>query len=438
MSESTHPETPDGSAWDPEAGPSPSSEDASSATAASATASSATAVENSDRTRRSAAERDDASTIDLTFLLPPVRDESLGRIGEYDVMRVEGCGGMGLVLKAFDQSLNRVVAIKVPVPQLASSQRFRERFLREARAVAAISHPNVVTVHAVGEQRGLPYLVMEYISGRGLRERIVNGAPMPLIDMLRIAMQVAEGLDAAHRRGVIHRDIKPSNIMLENGVERAKITDFGLARAAMDQSDLTSLGRMVGTPAWMSPEQVSGGPVDERSDLFALGCVMYAMATGHSPFTGRHTIDIIHKVIDLSPPPLSTAAADVPPQVSDLVARLLAKDPPDRYPSTAEVAAELGQILIAFQESRVSALPVASPLRGTRPAPPARLAQRVVVAVAAVVLLVVLGALFWNPGRTAHGPPRQDGVQPQARSETAEAVAVVDPRTAERRAADWA
>ena len=186
---------------------------------------------------------EDDQTVDLNFLLPSENNDALGRIGEYDVLCVEGCGGMGIVLKAFDQALSRIVAVKVPAPELASSRRFRARFLREARAVAAISHPNVVTIHAVGEHNGLPYLVMEYISGRTLRHRMAQPPPFQLADILRIAAQVAEGLEAAHRRGVIHRDVKPSNIMLENGVERVKITDFGLARAALDQSGLTSVGR---------------------------------------------------------------------------------------------------------------------------------------------------------------------------------------------------
>ncbi len=244
---------------------------------------------------------------------------------------------MGVVFKAFDKALHRMVAIKVLAPRLASSQGARRRFIREARAAAAINHPNVITIHSVSVQQEMPYLVMEYIAGTTLHHRIRQGPPLETEEVLRIAVQVASGLAAAHEQGVIHRDIKPANIMLENGVERVKIADFGLALAAIDSSAITSTGQMVGTPAYMSPEQVtSAGDIDSRSDLFSLGCVIYAMFAGHSPFKGKHTLEVIRLVSDAQPPPLHEACPRVPRALSEVVHRLLEKDPEGRFQTASE------------------------------------------------------------------------------------------------------
>jgi tRNA A-37 threonylcarbamoyl transferase component Bud32 len=199
----------------------------------------------------------------------------------YEIYDVRGRGGMGIVLDAFDTVLHRRVAIKVLSPQLATSQTAHRRFLREARAAAGINHVNVVTVHAVDEQAGMPYLVMEYVAGRTLRERIRLG-PLDLVTMPRIGAQIAAGLAAAHEHGVIHRDIKPANVLLADGVERVKISDFSLALVLLDNTQASSAERPVGTPAYMSPEKVGGQRVDACSDLFNLGCVLYAMSTGKS------------------------------------------------------------------------------------------------------------------------------------------------------------
>lgn len=390
---------------------------------------------------------DDVETT-LSFLLPSSRTDALGRIGDYDVLAIEGRGGMGIVLKAFDNGLSRVVAVKVPNPQLASSRKFRARFLREGRSVAAISHPNVLTIHAVGEHNDLPYLVMEYIAGRTLRERIALGAPMQAGDIARIGAQIAEGLEAAHRRGVIHRDIKPSNIMLEDGVERVKITDFGLARAALDQSGLTSVGHVVGTPAFMAPEQLRDGKTDARSDLFSLGCVMYAMVAGHSPFRGSHTLDIIHKVSELSPPGLDEIEPGLPAPLSAIVGRLLEKDPDRRYQSAGDVAADLTRLLMKLDlESQASAdlhpgdAPAAvSPPDGGR----GRRGKWLAVVIPGIAALLVLASSpWWFPGRdratqTAGGarPGPEQGVLPGTTPAHA-ASPVPDERSVDRRAAEW-
>lgn len=281
------------------------------------------------------------ATLDIRFLIPADDPNILGRLGNCDVLTALGRGGMGVVFKAFDTTLHRMVAIKVLSPQLASSPEANRRFLREARAAAAINHPNVVVIHAVGEQSGMPYLVMEFVAGRTLHARIRSGTPFDLPAFLRIAAQTADGLAAAHREGVVHRDIKPRNIMLENGIERVKITDFGLALAALDGSQITSVNRVVGTPAFMSPEQVHGVRVDRRSDLFSLGCVLHAMVMGKSPFQGSQALEIARKVVDCPVPPLHQLSPRVPLVVSKIVSKLLEKDPVRRYQNADELHMEL-------------------------------------------------------------------------------------------------
>src|SRR5206468_3906977 len=226
---------------------------------------------------------DDNDEIALDFLNPADEPGLLGRLAHYDVQEVIGKGAMGIVLKAFDQKLQRVVAIKVMAAHLATSAAARKRFVREARAAAAIRNEHVIDIHAVEEGNKPPYFVMEYVSGVSLQERLNRTGPLELNEILRIGMQTARGLAAAHAVGMIHRDIKPANILLENGVERVKLSDFGLARA-VDDASLTQSGVVAGTPQYMSPEQARGEAVDHRADLFSLGSVLYAMCTGHSPF----------------------------------------------------------------------------------------------------------------------------------------------------------
>src|SRR5262249_45012047 len=189
---------------------------------------------------------------------------------------------------------------------LAASRKAQRRFLREARAAAGINHPNVVSIHAVEEQAGAPYLVMEYVPGQTLRQRIRSGGPFDLTSLLRIGSHVAA------RHAATHRHINPPNIMLEDGFARAKITDFGLALVVMDVSEIPSAGAVLGTPAYMAPEQVAGERVDARADLFSLGCVLYAMITGRSPFQGNHALDIARRVTDAEPVPLTELAPAVP------------------------------------------------------------------------------------------------------------------------------
>lgn len=341
------------------------------------------------------------SDIDLSFLLPGGNDRALGRIGKYEVRAMLGRGGMGVVFQAFDDSLFRTVAIKVLAPELASNAKARRRFLREGRAAAAINHPNVVTIYAVDEQNGMPYLVMEYVAGRSLRDRIRRSPRLELVDIVRIGAQIAAGLAAAHDQGVIHRDIKPSNVLLEDGVDRVKIADFGLARAAMDLADITTHGHGVGTPAYVSPEQVNGGAIDHRSDLFSLGCVLYAMVTGHSPFRGRLTVEVIRQVADHRPPPLAKCDDRIPRWFSDIVDKLLQKDPQQRYKTATEVASLLSEHLAALNQMPSDRLPM---LAKSPPTPFAR--RKLYLGAAFLALIVSSAAVYWAVSRPAGGSHR--------------------------------
>jgi hypothetical protein len=288
-------------------------------------------------------DRDARRPVDLSFLAPSGRAGSLGRVGEYEIYGVLGRGAMGIVLKGYDRALNRVVAVKVQDPGVALSRRARARFLREARAAAAINHPSVVTIYKVDVVRERPYLAMECVAG-SLRERIKGGEPFELVEVLKIGLQVAEGLAAAHKNGVIHRDIKPANILLEDGATRVKISDFGLALDGLTDGPITT-EKVVGTPAYMSPEQVRGEPLDARSDLFSLGCVLYAMLSGRSPFGSENAAETIRSVCDDHPDRPVGRGHRCDRGLIDLVMRLLAKCPDDRPGSTEEVIADLESLL---------------------------------------------------------------------------------------------
>jgi hypothetical protein len=302
------------------------------------------------------------------FLTPSDKPGVLGRLDHYDVLEVVGRGGMGIVLKAFDEKLRRVVAIKVLAPELAAGGTARQRFTREARAAAAVSHEHVVTIHAVEDGRRPPYLVMQFVAGVALQEKLDRHGPLGLKEILRIGLQTAEGLAAAHRQGLVHRDIKPANILLENGVERVKITDFGLARA-VDDASLTQSGAIAGTPLYMSPEQAAGAAVDPRSDLFSLGSVLYALCTGRPPFRADGTHAVLRRVIEDAPRPIAEVNPDIPAWLCDFIARLHAKQPACRFQSAEEVADLLRQALAHVQQPSQGAPPgaVAKPGAATAP-----------------------------------------------------------------------
>jgi serine/threonine protein kinase len=330
------------------------------------------------------------------FLRPSRRPDSLGMLDAYEVLGVVGRGSMGIVVKAFDNTLQRIVAIKIMAPHLLPSQNARERFFREARLAAGISHPNVVTIHAVGQTGDVPYLVMEYIDGQSLENRIRAGH-LPLPDVLRISQQMAEGLAAAHRQGLVHRDIKPANVMLEDSIERVKIADFGLARVAMESSDLTSMGEVVGTPSYMSPEQVNGEAIDARSDLFSMGCVMYAMLTRRSPFQASNPLAAARKVASAEPPPLEELSV-APPTLCDLIRTLLSKKPDDRIQTGEELAEELRRQMVELNSpSHDPTVSLHPEKQASRPDP------RLTYSAAAVGLLL-LGGAFWGQSRWRENP----------------------------------
>jgi uncharacterized protein (TIGR03067 family) len=300
---------------------------------------------------RTHAELEPDDEVPLHFLSPPQSPDQLGLLGPYQVLEVIGRGGMGIVLKAFDPSLQRIVAIKVLAPHLAMNAAARRRFKREAQAAAAVSHDHVVTIHAVDEANGVPYLVMQYVAGMSLQECIDRSAPLRLKEILRIGMQTASGLAAAHAQGLIHRDIKPSNILLENHVQRVKITDFGLARATDDAAALTQSGVIAGTPQYMAPEQARGEELDARADLFSLGSVLYAMCTGRPPFGESSALAVLRRVTDAEPRPIAQINQEIPHWLVDIIAKLHAKNTADRYQSASEVAEELGQRLAEVQQA---------------------------------------------------------------------------------------
>lgn len=285
----------------------------------------------------------------MPFLQASDNPENLGNFANYEAIELIGRGGFGVVFKAFDPNLHRVVALKVLAPQLAASNAARRRFVREARAAASVAHEHVVTIHSVDEWNGWPHLVMQYVGGKSLQDRIERTGPLEVKEILRIGMQTAAGLAAAHAQGLVHRDIKPANILLENGVERVKLTDFGLARAVDDPS-LTQAGTVAGTPQYMSPEQAKGDPIDPRADLFSLGCVMYAMATGAPPFQGSTTMSVLRKVCDEAPPSIRASNSDIPLWLEHVIMKLLAKEPNHRFQTAGEVSELLADYLSRVQQ----------------------------------------------------------------------------------------
>lgn len=355
---------------------------------------------------------------------PPKQEDSLGRMNGYEILNVVGRGGMGIVARAFDEQLHRTVAIKVMSDQLITSERAHKRFLREARAAASINHPNVVTIHAVSEKDDTPYLVMEYVDGQALQTRIQKNAPLPYEDVLRIGAQIASGLAAAHRHGIIHRDIKPGNVMLEDGIQRVKLTDFGLARLVVENSDLTSMGDLVGTPAYMSPEQVDGEELTPRSDLFSLGSVLYAMFLGKSPFHASTSFATANRVRDFHPKPIASLIDDIPSDFDQLLSRLLSKNPKSRPKSAEEVANVLLQWSAQTHQKRLNGGHPAN--RPSKPA--AKRARRLPIrlAAAAVILALLAGGGIWSRVSST-SPTRSRAETARAAGPLADGVLKVHP-----------
>jgi len=335
-----------------------------------------------------------SSEVSLAFLDPPADGSHLGTLANFTIVRIVGRGGMGIVLHAVDTCLQRDVAIKILDPELSKDEMAVKRFCRESRAAASISHENVVAVHQVeeDEEKQVPFLVMELISGESLEKKLEREGRLPLNEIVRIGMQTAAGLAAAHEKGLIHRDIKPANILLERTGLRVKLSDFGLARTVEDVR-LTRTGLVAGTPLYMSPEQASGEELDARSDLFSLGVVLYELAAGEPPFTGKTPLAVLKRLTEEQPRPLSERNPDLPEWFVHIVEKLLAKNPKDRFQSAREVADTLEHFWALLKSSQTVACP-----KKKSPSP----WKAVMVGAAAGLLTLALGAavvFFFGPRR---------------------------------------
>src|SRR3979490_1464242 len=274
------------------------------------------------------------------------------RLGPYEILSAIGAGGMGEVYKARDTRLDRIVAIKVLPTHLADRSELRERFEREARTIASLNHPHICTLFDIGQQDGIDYLVMEYLEGETLAQRLLKGL-LPLEQVLQYAIEIADALDKAHRKGVTHRDLKPGNIMLTK--TGTKLLDFGLAKLKQEvapanvqlsqlptaSDPLTAEGSIVGTLQYMAPEQLEGKEVDARTDIFAFGAVVYEMATGKRAFEGKSQASLIAAILEREPPPMSSLQPMTPPALDRVVKRCLAKDRDDRWQTARDLEVEL-------------------------------------------------------------------------------------------------
>jgi tetratricopeptide (TPR) repeat protein len=306
------------------------------------------------------------------------------QLGPYRLLREVGGGGMGTVYEAEDTRLGRRVAVKLLPPEYSRDRKAKERFLREARAAAGVDHPNLCTVHDVGESDGRLYIVLSFYEGETLRERIRRG-PLPLAEARDVAIQVARGLVRAHEAGIVHRDIKPANVMLTRRGE-AKILDFGIARLQGDEASLTRTGASWGTPAYMSPEQARGEPVDARTDVWSLGALLYEMIVGRRPFGGESLEAVVSAILTQEPEPLERVRPDVPEDLARIVERALTKEPAERYADATELLADLEMGSVPVRRLRRKEL-------------------RIGLIAWALALALIAFILWWWYGRTAAGLP---------------------------------
>ena len=322
-------------------------------------------------------------------LRPPEKPDEIGRLGNYRVLRQLGAGGMSFVYLAEDLALRRPVALKVMKPDLAADRDVAQRFVREARIMAAIKHPHLVTVYQTGIEAGCVYLAMELLHGESLGAWMKQHVTAPPSVVLRLGQEIASGLAVVHRHGLIHRDVKPDNIWLEAPDGAVKILDFGLARFTHDDVNLTRTGTIMGTPSFMAPEQARGQAVDARSDLFSLGCILYCLCTGVRPFTGDSAMAILTALATTQPRPAHLVNPAVPRALSDLVMQLLAKKPEHRPPSAEAVLERL-----RWLEGEATALPTTVSRR-----------RRVAGIVAATLLVGGILGVTLLAGRHAEPPP---------------------------------
>ena len=351
---------------------------------------------------------------------PTDHPDMLGRIGTYEICGVVGRGSTGIVLKSFESSLNRYVAIKVLSPVLSGNGAARRRFEREARAIAAVVNEHVVPIFAVDEHHGLPYFVMQYVSGASLQHRIERQGPFDPCEVVRISMQIATGLAAAHAQGIVHRDIKPANILLEHGLDRVMVSDFGLARVT-DGATVTMSGMITGTPSYMAPEQARGDQIDQRSDLFSLGSVMYTMCTARTPFPAETVYGTIRRICEAEPRSIRESNPEIPEWLESFIMKLLAKNKEDRFESAEQVAAVLSHELAHLQNpTLVQAPPRDWAASIEKPELPMTKAGRSVVkatllVLAASLVMTAVSGFLTNgtsdPQPVAHSPADQEAAE---------------------------
>lgn len=318
------------------------------------------------------------STLDLSWLEPSEGPDELGRLGKFRVIRLLGRGGMGAVFEAEDSRLQRRVALKVILPGLSVDRSIADRFLHEARSAAAVHNPHVVTIFEVGQSGSIPYLAMELLKGESLEDRLAKDGRIDPLEASAIAAQVAVGLAAAHRQGVLHRDIKPANIWIEfdehssEQIPKVKLLDFGLAKSMIEQNMMTQSGLLIGTLQYLSPEQARGEKLDARSDLFSLGCVLYRMLSGQLPFRGKDAMSQLYALANTKPARLDTLVPHLPENLVQLTHRLLAEDVASRPSNASDLAADLNSIdleqgtVTASLPSTVKSSPVATFNGGNR------------------------------------------------------------------------
>jgi eukaryotic-like serine/threonine-protein kinase len=305
------------------------------------------------------------------------------KLGRYSILSELGRGAMGVVYKATDTALERTVAVKTVHMELEKdgAEKYEARFYQEARAAGSLNHPNIVTVYDIGKEGNVAYMAMEFIEGVELRSLLGEGRTLPVSQAVSIAVQVAEGLAYAHEHGVVHRDVKPANIMVV-GEGPVKITDFGIARMRAAADELTQTGMMLGSPKYMSPEQVVGKRADHRSDIFSLGVILYEMLAGNAPFGGENVTALMYQIVNFVPPSPSTVNPAVPELLNFIVAKMLAKPLEERYQSAQELASDLRNC----ERQIASPSSITQPLRplgfsaGTQPELAVTQAQAVVLA----------------------------------------------------------
>src|SRR6202051_2004254 len=330
------------------------------------------------------------------------------RLGPYESLSAIGAGGMGEVYRARDTRLDRTVAIKVLPTHLADRSELRERFEREARTIASLNHPHICVLHDIGQQDGIDFLVMEYLEGETLAQRLLKGA-LPLEQVMQYAIEIADALDKAHRKGITHRDLKPGNIMLTKS--GTKLLDFGWAKLKQEvapaipdsqlptmKSAITSEGTILGTLQYMAPEQVEAGAVDARTDIFAFGAVVYEMATGRKAFEGKTSASVMAKILETDPPSMSSLQPMTPPALDRVVKTCMAKEPDERWQTASDLCRELKWI--SDGGSQVGLAP-AAPAKGIR-----SLRRREMILVLGAMLLVaaITGLAIWNLKPTPRVP----------------------------------